>query len=117
MLLRLHQTIHTTTRLKPYGLMCGREFVDLDCIRSSVSDIATDEFAAELMSGAHNDETASGRVDHEITRSRDCLDQGTDQPNGLDVRMQLAIDLLRPAIGNCRARPPCRSRLYWWLLQ
>src|SRR5215831_11638170 len=106
MLLRLHQTINTTTRRKPYGLMRGREVVDLDCIRSLISDIAADEFAAELMSGAHDDETAGGRVDHEITRSRDCLDQGTDQPNGLDVWMQLAIDLLKPAIGNRRTRPP-----------
>ena len=100
----------------PPSLSSGSRLLSADGI-ILISNIAADEFAAELMSGMHNNETASRRVDDEIAQRRDCLDQCADQPDGLGMWMQLAIDLLRPAIRNRRARRQVALAtigFFWW---
>jgi hypothetical protein len=66
----------------------------------SVSDVAPDEFPAQRERGVHNGEGARARVNDEISRPAGRANESTDEANGFDVRMQIAIDLLDPPIGD-----------------
>jgi len=78
-------------------------------------DVAADEIALHLKRGVLNDEAAGGRVDDEIAGARDRSNQPRDQASRLDMWMELAVNLLRPAAGNAVIAP--RLRGDWRLLQ
>src|SRR6516162_2957763 len=67
--------------------------------------IAADEFAPELVGGVHHHEAAGGRVDDELARLGGGDDQPRNERDRLHVRMDAAIDLLRPARRDCVVAP------------
>ena len=70
-----------------------------------VSEVAADEVTPELVRGVHNDEAASRRVYDKITRPSDGTDELSDETNWLDMRVNIPIDFLRPAIRNAVIAP------------
>jgi hypothetical protein len=61
-----------------------------------VSNVAADEFAAEVVGGVHDDEAASGRVDYKVAQLRHSTDQPGDESDRLEVRVQFPIDPTPP---------------------
>jgi hypothetical protein len=79
-----------------------------------VGNIAADEIAAEQIGGAHDDETASGRVDHKVAQLRHSTNEPRDEPERLAMWVDCAIDLFRPATRNAVVTPcllGCERRL------
>ena len=57
------------------------------------------------MGGVHNDETASGRIDHQVARFSDGADQAGDEIDRLHMGMDFSVDFLRPAITDSVVPP------------
>ena len=65
-----------------------------------VSEVAADEVTPELVRGVHDCEAANCRIDDKVARLGNGGDQPSDQTNWLDMRVNIPIDFLRPAIRN-----------------
>jgi hypothetical protein len=70
-----------------------------------VGNVAADEFAAELLGGVHDDEAAGGRVNNKLSWLGNGTDQPPDKLDRLDVRMNCAVDLFRPAARDAVVSP------------
>src|SRR5262249_20571550 len=62
--------------------------------------IATDKIAPESAGGMHHDEAAGGKIHDEVAGLGDGTDQSGDQADRLNMRVNAAIDLLRPVVAN-----------------
>ena len=66
--------------------------------------------------GAHDDETPGGRIDDKLPGLGDSTDQSRDQLNRFDVRVNCAVNFLRPAAWDAMVSPRF-LRGDRWLLQ
>ena len=70
-----------------------------------VSEVAADEVTPELLRGVHDGEAAGCRIDDKVARLGSGGDQPSDETNWLDMRVNISIDFLRPAIRNAVIAP------------
>lgn len=76
------------------------ELGDAGAVVTIEGDIAADEVAPELARGDHDGEGAGGRVDDQIAGFSEGGDEAPDQADRLYVGVELAVDLLWPAVRN-----------------
>src|SRR6516162_2182535 len=95
---------------------CGR-LCDDDVLRSSSYpyNVTADEIAFELMGSMHGHEAAGRGIDDDVSGLRGRRDQTFDESDWLNVRMNSAVDLLWPAVGDPVITPG--ARVDWRLLQ
>ena len=62
--------------------------------------VTADEIATKIVCSTHNNEASGSRINNKIIGLRNSSDQPCNQSDRFDVRMNLAIDLLDPSIGN-----------------